>query len=132
MWFLLKSILSIVYMDFEIVWVGLNEMEVCCFVVDYEKGVFFWVVFGCVLVNGWVDGLIKLLVDLVIKKLLGVGIVGVNVGELLVEVVLVLEIDVDIYMLMYVIYVYLMFFEFVVLVVEIIDGLIIDLFMLKV
>jgi dihydrolipoamide dehydrogenase len=126
-----KSIPSIAYTDPEIAWVGLNETEARRLAVNYEKGVFPWAASGRALANGRTDGLTKLLVDPVTKKLLGAGIVGVNAGELLAEAVLALETDADIHTLMHAIHAHPTLSESVALAAEIIDGSITDLFMPK-
>ena len=126
-----KSIPSIAYTDPEIAWVGLTETEADRLGVEYEKGVFPWAASGRALANGRTDGLTKLLVDPVSKKLLGAGIVGVNAGELLAEAVLALETEADIHTLMHAIHAHPTLSESVALAAEIIDGSITDLFMPK-
>ena len=126
-----KSIPNIAYTDPEIAWVGLNETEAGARGIDYEKGVFPWAASGRALANGRTDGLTKLLVDPVTKKLLGAGIVGVNAGELLAEAVLALETGADIHTLMHAIHAHPTLSESVALAAEIIDGSITDLFMPK-
>lgn len=126
-----KSIPSIAYTDPEVAWVGLTETEADSLGVEYEKGVFPWAASGRALANGRTDGLTKLLVDPVSKKLLGAGIVGVNAGELLAEAVLALETDADIHTLMHAIHAHPTLSESVALAAEIIDGSITDLFMPK-
>lgn len=129
--FLPKCIPSIAYTDPEIAWVGLNETEADMLGIEYEKGVFPWAASGRALANGRTDGLTKLLVDPVTKKLLGAGIVGVNAGELLAEAVLALETGADIHALMHAIHAHPTLSESVALAAEIIDGSVTDLFMPK-
>lgn len=126
-----KCIPSIAYTDPEIAWVGLNETEAAILGIEYEKGVFPWAASGRALANGRTDGLTKLLVDPVTKKLLGAGIVGVNAGELLAEAVLALETGADIHTLMHAIHAHPTLSESVALAAEIIDGSITDLYMPK-
>ncbi|HQW19537.1 MAG TPA: dihydrolipoyl dehydrogenase [Rhodocyclaceae bacterium] len=126
-----KSIPNIAYTDPEIAWAGLNETEADARGIAYEKGVFPWAASGRALANGRTDGLTKLLVDPVTKKLLGAGIVGVNAGELLAEAVLALETGADIHSLMHAIHAHPTLSESMALAAEIIDGSITDLFMPK-
>ena len=126
-----KSIPSIAYTDPEIAWVGLNETNAGVLGVAYEKGVFPWAASGRAIANGRTDGLTKLLVDPITKKLLGAGIVGVNAGELLAEAVLALETGADIHSLMHAIHAHPTLSESIGLAAEIIDGSITDLFMPK-
>lgn len=124
-------ILLVVYINLEIVWVGVIEIEVK--VKGLKVGVvkFLWVVSGCVIGIGCIEGFIKLIFDEEIYCIIGGVIVGVYVGDLLVEIGLVIEMGVEVEDIGYIIYVYLMLSELVVMVLEIYDGMIIDLYMLK-
>ncbi len=125
------TIPSIAYTDPEIAWMGLTETEARAQGIPYEKGVFPWAASGRALANGRDEGLTKLLVDPVSKKLLGAGIVGVNAGELLAEAVLALETGSDIHTLMHAIHAHPTLSETIALAAEIIDGSITDLYMPK-
>lgn len=73
----------------------------------------------------------KLIFDYEIDCVIGVGIVGLNVGDFIVEVVLVIEMVLDVIDLGYMIYLYLILLEMVNFVVEMFEGMIIDLMFLK-
>lgn len=93
---------------------------------------FLWVVLGCVIVFECLEGMIKFIFDKDIYCVLGGVIVGSNGGELLGEIGLVIEMGCDVEDIVLIIYVYLMFYEFVGLVVEVFEGLIIDFLNVKV
>lgn len=131
-YFDLKVILFIVYIELEVVWVGLIEKEVKEKGISYEIVIFLWVVFGCVIVFDCVDGMIKLIFDKEFYCVIGGVIVGINGGELLGEIGLVIEMGCDAEDIVLIIYVYLILYEFVGLVVEVFEGSIIDLLNLKV
>ena len=126
-----KTIPSVAYTDPEIAWMGLTETEATARGIRYEKGVFPWAASGRSLANGRDDGLTKLLVDPISKRLLGAGIVGVNASELLAETVLALEAGADIHLLMRTVHAHPTLSESVALAAEIVDGSITDLFMPK-
>lgn len=131
-YFDLKVILFIVYIELEVVWVGKIEKEVKVEGINYEVVIFLWVVFGCVIVFDCVDGMIKFIFDKEIYCVIGGVIVGINGGELLGEIGLVIEMGCDVEDIVLIIYVYLMLYEFVGLVVEVFEGIIIDLLNVKV
>lgn len=121
------QILLVVYIDLEVVWVG--KMEDQCKVegIKYGKVVFLWVVLGCVIVNGCDEGFMKLIFDEEIYCVIGGVIVGLNVGDLISEVCFVVEMGVDVEDIGKMIYLYLMFGEFVGMVVELYEGVCMDL-----
>jgi dihydrolipoamide dehydrogenase len=125
------TIPSIAYTDPEVAWMGLTETEAVAKGIAFEKGVFPWAASGRALANGRDDGITKLLVDPVSKKILGAGIVGVNAGELLAETVLALETGADIHTLMHAVHAHPTLSESVALAAEILDGSITDLYMPK-
>lgn len=122
---------SIAYTNPEIAWAGLTEKEAKAKGVVYEKGAFPWAASGRALANGRDDGLTKLLIDPNTHRLLGVGIVGVNAGELLAEAVLALETEVDFHTLMHTVHAHPTLSESTALAAEIVDGSITDLYMPK-
>ena len=89
------TIPSVAYTDPEVAWMGLTETEAKIKGVDYEKGVFPWAASGRALGIGRDEGMTKLLLDPVTKRILGAGIVGVSAGELIGETVLALEMGAD-------------------------------------
>ena len=90
------TIPSVAYTDPEVAWMGLTETEAAKKGITYEKASFPWAASGRALSVGREEGLTKLLYDKETKRLLGAGIVGVNAGELLAEMVLALEMGADI------------------------------------
>ena len=89
------TIPSVAYTDPEIAWMGLTETEAKKQGIGYDKASFPWVASGRALAIGRDEGVTKLLYDKTTKRLLGAGIVGVNAGELIAELVLALEMGAD-------------------------------------
>jgi dihydrolipoamide dehydrogenase len=89
------TIPSVAYTDPEVAWMGLTETEAKKRGVEYDKASFPWAASGRALSIGRDEGLTKLLYDKVTKRILGAGIVGVNAGELIAEMVLALEMGAD-------------------------------------
>lgn len=123
-------IFFVVYIQLEVVWVGLIESQVQVQGIEVDKGVFFWVVFGWVIVNGVEYGFIKLFFDVQDGCIVGGVIIGLNVGDMIGEVVLVIEMGVDVIDIGRIIYLYLMLGEIIGLVVEVVYGRCIDLLLL--
>jgi dihydrolipoamide dehydrogenase len=90
-----RAIPSVAYTDPEVAWMGLTETEAKAQGVPYEKGAFPWAASGRALSIGRSDGSTKVLVDPETRRVLGAGIVGVNAGELIAEVVHALEMGAD-------------------------------------
>jgi dihydrolipoamide dehydrogenase len=86
---------SVAYTDPEVAWVGLGEDEAKAKGVAYEKGTFPWAASARSLTLGRSDGLTKLLVDPTTRRVLGVGIVGTNAGDLIAEAALAIEMGCD-------------------------------------
>ncbi len=89
------TIPSVAYTDPEVAWMGLTETEAKKQGIAYEKASFPWAASGRALSIGRDEGLTKLLYDKASKRILGAGIVGVNAGELIAELVLALEMGAD-------------------------------------
>ena len=89
------TIPSVAYTDPEVAWMGLTETEAKKQGIAYEKSSFPWAASGRALSIGRDEGLTKLLYDKTSKRILGAGIVGVNAGELIAELVLALEMGAD-------------------------------------
>ena len=89
------TIPSVAYTDPEVAWMGLTETEAKKQGIAYEKSSFPWAASGRALSIGRDEGLTKLLYDKASKRILGAGIVGVNAGELIAELVLALEMGAD-------------------------------------
>ncbi len=89
------TIPSVAYTDPEVAWMGLTETEAKKQGIDYDKASFPWAASGRALSIGRDEGVTKLLYDKASKRILGAGIVGVNAGELIAELVLALELGAD-------------------------------------
>ena len=89
------TIPSVAYTDPEVAWMGLTETEAKKQGIAYDKASFPWAASGRALSIGREEGVTKLLYDKATRRLLGAGIVGVNAGELIAELVLALEMGAD-------------------------------------
>ncbi|MBK5104631.1 MAG: dihydrolipoyl dehydrogenase [Burkholderiales bacterium] len=89
------TIPSVAYTDPEVAWMGLTETEAKKQGIAYDKASFPWAASGRALSVGRDEGVTKLLYDKDSKRILGAGIVGVNAGELIAEMVLALEMGAD-------------------------------------
>jgi dihydrolipoamide dehydrogenase len=89
------TIPSVAYTDPEVAWMGLTEIEAKKQGIAYDKASFPWAASGRALSIGRDEGVTKLLYDKATKRILGAGIVGVNAGELIAELVLALEMGAD-------------------------------------
>jgi dihydrolipoamide dehydrogenase len=86
-----RTIPSVAYTDPEVAWMGLTETEAKASGAPYEKQTFPWAASGRALSLGRDEGLTKLIVEPSSQRVLGAGIVGVNAGDLISELVLALE-----------------------------------------
>ncbi|MBT8448846.1 MAG: dihydrolipoyl dehydrogenase, partial [Gammaproteobacteria bacterium] len=86
---------NVAYTDPEIAWVGLSEKDAKEQGIAYEKGVFPWAASGRALGVDRTEGITKLIFDPETHRLLGVGICGVNAGELIGEAGLAIEMGCD-------------------------------------
>ncbi len=86
---------SVAYTDPEIAWAGLTEKEAAREGTPYEAAFFPWAASGRSLSLGRNEGRTKVLYDPESKRVLGVGIVGTNAGELIGEAVLAIEMGAD-------------------------------------
>ncbi|GAB1233857.1 dihydrolipoyl dehydrogenase [Ferrigenium sp. UT5] len=89
------TIPSVAYTDPEVAWMGLTETEAKARSIAYEKGSFPWAASGRALAMDAEAGSTKVLLDPESRRILGMGIVGVNAGELIAEAVLALEMGAD-------------------------------------
>ncbi len=89
------TIPSVAYTDPEIAWAGKTEDQLKEEGIAYEKGAFPWAASGRSLSIGRDEGLTKALFCAETHRLLGVGIVGPNAGELIAEAVLAMEMGAD-------------------------------------
>jgi len=86
-----RAIPAVVFTDPELAWAGLTEREAQEKGVVFEKLTFPWAASGRATTLGRNEGMTKMLVDPESKRVLGVGIVGVNAGEMIAEAVLAIE-----------------------------------------
>jgi dihydrolipoamide dehydrogenase len=89
------TIPSVAYTDPEIAWMGLTETQARAQGIAYEKASFPWAASGRALSIAREEGATKVLLDPQSRRILGMGIVGVNAGELIAEGVLALEMGAD-------------------------------------
>jgi len=89
------TIPSVAYTDPEIAWMGLTETQAKVQGIEYEKASFPWAASGRALSIAREEGATKVLLDPQSRRILGMGIVGVNAGELIAEGVLALEMGAD-------------------------------------
>ena len=89
------TIPSVAYTDPEISWMGLTETQAKAQGIEYEKASFPWAASGRALSIAREEGTTKVLLDPKSRRILGMGIVGVNAGELIAEGVLALEMGAD-------------------------------------
>lgn len=82
---------AVVFTDPELAWCGLTEAEAREKGVKYEVAKFPWSASGRALSVDRTDGVTKLIVDPETDRVLGVGICGMNAGELIAEATLALE-----------------------------------------
>ncbi len=90
-----KAIPSVAYTDPEVAWMGLTEAKAKEDGTEVETAVFPWAASGRAIGIGRTEGMTKLVLDPETKRLLGAGIVGVNAGELIAELVHALEMGAD-------------------------------------
>ncbi|NQU68377.1 MAG: dihydrolipoyl dehydrogenase [Candidatus Marinimicrobia bacterium] len=90
-----KAIPAVIFTDPEIAWAGLTETEAKAKEIPYEKGEFPWAASGRSLAIGRNEGRTKILFDPDTKRVLGIGIVGPNAGDLIGEGVLAIEMGAD-------------------------------------
>ncbi len=82
---------SVAYTDPEIAWVGMTETEAKAKGIAIEKQSFPWAASGRALSISRTEGTTKMIVDPETHRVIGVGIVGTNAGELLAEACLAIE-----------------------------------------
>jgi dihydrolipoamide dehydrogenase len=90
-----KAIPSVAYTDPEVAWMGLTETKAKEDGTEVETAVFPWAASGRAIGMGRTEGMTKLVLEPESKRLLGAGIVGVNAGELIAELVHALEMGAD-------------------------------------
>jgi len=86
-----KAIPAVVFTDPELAWAGLTETQAQKAGRTVAIAKFPWAASGRALTLDRADGLTKLLIDPATERILGVGLVGPNAGELIAEGVLAIE-----------------------------------------
>ncbi|MGD8779629.1 MAG: dihydrolipoyl dehydrogenase, partial [Ignavibacteria bacterium] len=86
-----NAIPAVVFTDPELAWAGLTENQAKEKGIKVEVARFPWAASGRATTVGRNDGLTKLIIDPETERILGVGIVGVNAGEMISEGVLAVE-----------------------------------------
>jgi len=86
-----QAIPAVVYVDPEIAYCGLTETQAAATSRQVEVAKFLWAASGRALTMGRSDGLTKLLIDPATERVLGVGLVGPEAGELIAEGVVAIE-----------------------------------------
>ena len=85
------AIPAVVFTDPEVAWCGLMEHEAAARNIEVKVVKFAWGASGRATTLGRNEGLTKLIVDPVTERVLGVGLVGVNAGEMIAEATLAVE-----------------------------------------
>ena len=86
-----RVIPSVAYTDPEIAWVGVTETEAKEKNLNIGVGKFPWAASGRAIGIGRTEGFTKLIFDQATHRIIGGGIVGLNAGDLISEVVLAIE-----------------------------------------
>jgi dihydrolipoamide dehydrogenase len=86
-----RAVPAVVFTDPEIAWCGLTETETAKQGKEVRVLKFPWIWSGRALTLGRTEGLTKLIVDPQTERILGMGIVGVEAGEMLGEAMLAIE-----------------------------------------
>ena len=90
-----RAIPSVAYTDPEVAWAGITEEEAKSQEINYGKGIFPWAASGRSLALGRDEGMTKIMFEEDTKKVIGIGIVGPNAGELIAEGMLAIEMGAD-------------------------------------
>jgi dihydrolipoamide dehydrogenase len=86
-----RAVPAVVFTDPELAWCGLTEWEAQKLDRPVKVLRFPWVGSGRALTLGRTEGLTKLIIDPETERVLGVGIVGVEAGEMIAEGMLAIE-----------------------------------------
>ncbi|MEE4246410.1 MAG: dihydrolipoyl dehydrogenase [Kangiellaceae bacterium] len=86
---------SVAYTDPEIAWAGVTEKEAKEKGMEIEVATFPWAASGRAIGSGRQEGFTKTIYDKATGRIIGGGIIGVNAGELIAEVVLAIEMGCD-------------------------------------
>jgi dihydrolipoamide dehydrogenase len=86
-----QAIPAIVFTDPEIAWAGLTEEQAKAEGIEVEVARYPWAASGKAMALGRTEGFTKLLIDPASQRIVGVGIVGINAGDILTEAVVAIE-----------------------------------------
>ena len=90
-----RTIPSVAYTDPEVAWAGITEEQAKKEGITYGKGNFPWVASGRSLSIGRSEGMTKIIFEEDTNRVIGVGIVGPNAGDLIAEGALAIEMGCD-------------------------------------
>lgn len=90
-----RVIPSVAYTDPEVAWVGMTEDECKKQGIKYGVGKFPWAASGRAIANGRDEGLTKLIFDEETHRIMGAGMVGTHVGDIIGELALAIEMGAD-------------------------------------
>lgn len=126
-----RTIPSVAYTDPEIAWMGVTESAAIKQGLNFEKAVFPWAACGRALASGRDEGMTKLIIDKMTRRIIGAGIVGVGAGELIAEAVVAMEMDAEAGDLALAIHPHPTLSETLALAAEVAEGSITDLYLPK-
>ncbi len=86
-----RAVPAVVFTDPEIAWCGLTETDAKKQGREVKAVRFSWIGSGRAMTLGRTEGLTKLLIDPATERVLGVGIVGVDAGEMIGEAIVAIE-----------------------------------------
>jgi dihydrolipoamide dehydrogenase len=86
-----RAVPAVVFTDPEVAWCGLTETEAKRTGREIKRATFAWAGSGRAMTLGRTEGLTKLILDPETDRILGIGMVGAGVGELIAEGMLALE-----------------------------------------
>ncbi len=90
-----RAVPSVAYTDPEVAWTGITEEEAKTQGIAYGKGIFPWAASGRSLSIGRSEGMTKVIFEEDSKRVIGLGIVGPNAGDLIAEGTLAIEMGCD-------------------------------------
>ena len=90
-----RAVPSVAYTDPEVAWTGITEEEAKKQGIAYGKGIFPWAASGRSLSIGRSEGMTKVIFEEDSKRVIGLGIVGSNAGDLIAEGTLAIEMGCD-------------------------------------
>ena len=90
-----RAVPSVAYTDPEVAWTGITEEDAKTQGIPYGKGSFPWAASGRSLSIGRSEGMTKVIFEEDSKRVIGLGIVGPNAGDLIAEGTLAIEMGCD-------------------------------------